>query len=676
MPPESYFTPDDAPPVTANSRFRWLPWAVGVWLFICTAMMVRTYLMPQRQTVYNDYSRAGRHWWTATDAYELPRDTDGHPLPIQSTYRYSPLFSACSVVLAPIPDQWGGVLWRLFSFGCYAAVLACFWREVIPGTARLGERSSALWWLLLLPLSLPSMNNGQVNVLMTAMMLAAGVAVMRERWNLAALALAAAFFMKLYPVAVVMLFILVYPRQLGWRFALAMVVGALLPFALQKPSYVLSAYESWYYLLTLDDRSEWALAYGYRDFNMLVRWLGLPITKYWNMLAQLAGAGVAAGICLWGRLSGWPKQQLVHAVVVLGCCWIIVFGPATESCTYILLAPGLAWAMVDAYAHRGVWARALLTLLVAMFLANGIANWFPEGRNWFYVFQPLGALIFFVERCCYVMYSQSRLRLGIGHTPSRKRVRAVACTCLVVCLLLEQPLFVWSQSASTPVPESEQRRGIVIVIGGVGGLDLLSNSAHSVLPKAGVKHEIVEFCWTHGKGKPFKDLQDSVNLRAKAEELAEYIRRLKAEDPDRIIIIVAKSGGTGVALCAAEMLPANMLERIILLSAAVSPSHDLRRALQATRGEIVSFYSPYDQFILNFGTRHFGTIDRVYGPGAGLYGFRLPDINQLSDDDRALLRRVVQIPWNSRMLLELHSGAHVGTSLPGFLAGEVAPWLR
>jgi pimeloyl-ACP methyl ester carboxylesterase len=249
-------------------------------------------------------------------------------------------------------------------------------------------------------------------------------------------------------------------------------------------------------------------------------------------------------------------------------------------------------------------------------------------------------------------------------------------TLLALSLFVNQPLYVWSQVTRALTADQEAARGIVIVIGGVGGLDLLSNNAHVVLPKAGVKHEIREFCWTHGKGKPFKDLQDSANLKAKAEELAEFIRRVKAENPGRIIILLAKSGGTGVALAAAELLPANMLERIILLSAAVSPTYDLRRALQATRAEIVSFHSPYDQFILNFGTRQFGTIDRVYGPSAGLRGFRLPATNQLSESDRALYRRVVQVPWSSRMLLELNNGSHLGTSLPGFLAAEVAPWLR
>lgn len=243
---------------------------------------------------------------------------------------------------------------------------------------------------------------------------------------------------------------------------------------------------------------------------------------------------------------------------------------------------------------------------------------------------------------------------------------------LTLVLFLERPLTHWAQD--TPPPAAEPQRGIVLVLGGIGGMDFLGPAASSALPRAGVKHEIREFIWTHGWGQLLKDLQDNEHLHKKAEELADSIRRLKADNPSRPIYVVAKSGGTGLALACAEMLPANTLERIILLSAAVSPTYDLRRALKATRTEIVSFHSPYDQFILNLGTRQFGTIDRVYGPSAGLNGFVPP--TSLDEADQALYRRLVQVPWNPRMLWQMHNGLHVGTSLPTFLGAEVAPYLR
>lgn len=217
------------------------------------------------------------------------------------------------------------------------------------------------------------------------------------------------------------------------------------------------------------------------------------------------------------------------------------------------------------------------------------------------------------------------------------------------------------------------RRGVVFVVGGIGGWDILGPCAEWALPRAGVAHEIRDFVWTHGWGRMFKDLQDHPHLLRKAEDLALEIRRVKAEDPQRPVYLVGKSGGTGLVLAAAELLPSATLERIILLSAAVSPGYDLRGALRATKGQIVSFYSRHDAFILGWGTTKFGTVDRVYGPSAGLCRFSPPA--NLDQADRALYDRLLEIPWSPRMIFEGHTGNHLGTSLPGFLAKEVAPWL-
>jgi hypothetical protein len=216
--------------------------------------------------------------------------------------------------------------------------------------------------------------------------------------------------------------------------------------------------------------------------------------------------------------------------------------------------------------------------------------------------------------------------------------------------------------------------GIVYVVGGVGGIDILGLSAQWALPLAGLPHEVRDFVWTHGWGRWFQDLKDTPHLRSRAEILAAEVRKAKAEDPDRPIYLIGKSGGTGLVLAAAEQLPPNTLERIILLSSAVSPRYDLRGAFRATKGEIVSFYSPYDQLILGWGTSQFGTVDRIYGPSAGMVGFRMPE--GLSQADRALYSRLVEVPWTWRMVLQGYTGGHSGTSLPTFLASEVAPWLK
>jgi pimeloyl-ACP methyl ester carboxylesterase len=230
--------------------------------------------------------------------------------------------------------------------------------------------------------------------------------------------------------------------------------------------------------------------------------------------------------------------------------------------------------------------------------------------------------------------------------------------------------------ALTAAPAAEPARqpaGVVYVVGGIGGFDPLGLSAKWTFPRAGVPHEIRDFQWTHGRCRPLRDLQDSRYFEERATELAALVRDQAAREPSRPIFLVGHSAGAGLVLRATELLPPLSVERVILLSPAVSPHYDLRPALKNARGEIVSFNSTYDRFILDLGTSLFGTVDRYYEPAAGLDGFRPP--TDLSEADRELYRRLVQVPYRAQNLLEFQGGSHHGTTMPVFLAKQVVPWL-
>jgi pimeloyl-ACP methyl ester carboxylesterase len=222
--------------------------------------------------------------------------------------------------------------------------------------------------------------------------------------------------------------------------------------------------------------------------------------------------------------------------------------------------------------------------------------------------------------------------------------------------------------------ERDTRPGIVIVVEGIGGWKVMGPVAKVALRQADIPHEVREFHWTHGFGQFLKDLQDTRHLLDKAEELAAWVRQLREEDPGRPIYLVGHSAGTGIIVRAAELSPPQTIDRLILLSSALSPTYDLRGALAATRAGITSFYSPHDRFYLDWGTRRFGTVDRVYTRSAGLHGFRIPEA--MTEEDRELYSRLVQIPWHTRMILQCHVGGHNGSCFPAFLMTEVAPWLR
>jgi hypothetical protein len=73
-----------------------------------------------------------------------------------------------------------------------------------------------------------------------------------------------------------------------------------------------------------------------------------------------------------------------------------VFGPATESCTYILLGPSLAWALVEAWQdQKPLLTRVWLAGAYGLLVATSMSCWFPSGaRLQSLGLQPLAGLMF------------------------------------------------------------------------------------------------------------------------------------------------------------------------------------------------------------------------------------------------------------------------------------------
>jgi hypothetical protein len=364
---------------------------LAIWGVVSLAILVRAIVAPRQNTVFIVFRDAGTRWLSGDNLYSQV-----------GKYLYSPLAAAIFSPFALIPDAVGSALWRLLIVGVYLLAFI-FWLQRFAKDSD-GAEFFPVAMLLLLPLSVGNMNNGQASLLVLGLLLFAGIAIAASRWTAGALLIALATFFKIYPVVVGLLFVVIYPRQLALRLLLSLLGLWLLSLVLQRPGYVLQQYQNWLACLGADQRRVSGELGSWRDFWLLLRIARLPITVPLYALLQVLAGGVAAVFCWWmRRVAFWEEPRVIWTAFTLGCLWITLFGPSTEQATYIFLAPSLAFAGAATWRsgkpgdsklglYRSWFAASYLLLLGA----DAVNAWVPAIRqnNYLHAVEPMGALLF------------------------------------------------------------------------------------------------------------------------------------------------------------------------------------------------------------------------------------------------------------------------------------------
>jgi pimeloyl-ACP methyl ester carboxylesterase len=187
---------------------------------------------------------------------------------------------------------------------------------------------------------------------------------------------------------------------------------------------------------------------------------------------------------------------------------------------------------------------------------------------------------------------------------------------------------------------------------------------------------VESFRWGHGFGRWYADLTNLAHGGRQAARVADSICRFRAEHPGEPVFVVGKSGGAGIAVWALERLEPEAVERVVLLSPALSPRYDLTAALRAVQRDMVVYWSPLDVVFLGAGTRLFGTIDGVRTRGAGMMGFDVPAQKEPEGERRRQYAKLRQVRWRPRMAGLGHLGGHFGADQPRFLLRYVVPLFR
>ena len=381
------------PPERLKSLGGWNIGAWAVWIIIFLGLAVRTLANPNRATAFTVYRLAGTHWLNAQHLYG---DWRG--------FVYSPLAAVFFAPFGLLPPGWGNLCWTWLNAAIFLlGVRALLSNGIYPG---IKPQYHGVVYLLLVPLVLGNLDTGQANPTVIGLVLLAVAAVPAERWSVVALCVAAATYLKIYPLAVGLIFFLMAPRRLGWRLLVALLVLAVLPFLFQHWSYVSQQYHEWISTRSADDRRLYPIKDVPLDLWFLLVRLGhLPIPGFVYGAFQILSGGAIALFCLVGVWKTWPNERLLAGILALVCIWMTLCGPATELQTYILLAPAVVLTLIDALpSSRPLWLRTgLVVVCLLMVLAVARTSFLPSQKGlWILTIQPVAAILFLV--CCLVLF--------------------------------------------------------------------------------------------------------------------------------------------------------------------------------------------------------------------------------------------------------------------------------
>jgi len=214
--------------------------------------------------------------------------------------------------------------------------------------------------------------------------------------------------------------------------------------------------------------------------------------------------------------------------------------------------------------------------------------------------------------------------------------------------------------------------GVVFVANGAGDYRSVTENLGQVVNETATPLQIETVAWSRGFRRYVDDQMDHDNHLAQGRRLACQVTAYRQAYPGRHVYLMGHSAGCAIVLIAAESLPSDSIDRIILLAPSVCQTYDLRPALRSARYSIDTFNSDEDRLILGLGMRLFGTAERECDAAAGEYGFT-PVI--VCPADSALYGKLRQHGWDPALEWAGHYGGHFGSTRPAFLRAYVLPLL-
>ena len=335
--------------------------AVGL---VFAGISVYLILNPSRTGVVPPYRGASIHWWATEGLYE----------PGTHGFLYVPAFAVLFTPFHQIqPPILGEIIWRLFGFAAFGFGL---WK--LANLCGLSERQQrtitqgfAMMVFLAVPASLASLNNGQTNLLLSAVLMLAALALRNEKWDLAGFLLASALVLKPISLAPWLLTFAIFKPA---RRALLLGMLGVLVFGFMNSDLKYACGQNISFIEKLV-RCYTPENLRVSDlFGAFQKW-GVTTSPRLEKAIRAAASLTALGFVWWrrdraGHLGGswaiWVASSLI----------LTIFNPRVETNSYVLISPLLAFAAVSYWRQvKGErWKGTILALACIGLMCDGMGK--------------------------------------------------------------------------------------------------------------------------------------------------------------------------------------------------------------------------------------------------------------------------------------------------------------
>jgi hypothetical protein len=269
-------------------------------------------------------------------------------------FLYSPTFALLFAPFQAVPLWLGVLLWN----GVNA--LALYWalgRTLTPVQARTAR------WIVLLDM-IGALQSGQSNALVAGLMILTFAEAERRHEFRAAIAVALATAIKIFPIAAATVFVF-RPERLGRALGNCLLIGAALiaaPLLVTSPAELTKHYQTWMIAQDAFARGAGVLQ-DWRSYSVMEHlraWFGVALP---NWVGQAAGVMIL--LAPLSRRRAWSDARFRQLYLASVLMFSVLFNHAAEPPTFVIAVAGVAIWFATSGRDRVAW-----TMLVVVFLGT------------------------------------------------------------------------------------------------------------------------------------------------------------------------------------------------------------------------------------------------------------------------------------------------------------------